>query len=287
MTDAADGAPPWGSGVVTTRARCVLAPNPGPMTLDGTNTWVLLEPGSTEAVVIDPGPLDEPHLRAVLDTVEGLGAHVALTLLTHGHADHAESAGRFAELTRAPVRALGTGTSGQPGQHDRHGHDDLRDGHDLHDGQVLTVGGLEVAVVRTPGHTSDSLSFLLAADNALLTGDTILGRGTTMVAWPDGELAAYLDSLERIETLTGSGAVLRILPGHGPQLPEAAAVVRHYRQHRAERLEQVRAAVAGGASDPRAVVETVYADVSRELWPAAELSVRAQLDYLAHRRSTD
>ncbi len=280
MTAAADGAP-WGSGAVTTRARCVLAPNPGPMTLDGTNTWVLLEPGSTEAVVIDPGPLDEPHLRAVLDTVEGLGAHVALTLLTHGHADHAESAGRFAELTRAPVRALRHGANGQPGQHDRHGHDDL------HDGQVLTVGGLEVAVVQTPGHTSDSLSFLLAADNALLTGDTILGRGTTMVAWPDGELAAYLDSLERIESLTGSGAVLRILPGHGPQLPEAAAVVRHYRQHRAERLEQVRAAVAGGASDPQAVVEAVYADVPREVWPAAELSVRAQLDYLAHRRPTD
>ena len=272
MTAAADGAPPWGSGAVTTRARCVLAPNPGPMTLDGTNTWVLLEPGSTEAVVIDPGPLDERHLRAVLDTVEELGAHVALTLLTHGHADHAESAGRFAELTDAPVHALGTGPNGPHGLHG------------LHDGQVLTVGGLEVAVVQTPGHTSDSLSFLLAADNALLTGDTILGRGTTVVAWPDGELAAYLDSLERIETLTGSGAVLRILPGHGPQLPEAAAVVRHYRQHRAERLEQVRAAVAGGASDPQAVVEAVYADVPREVWPAAELSVRAQLDYLTNRR---
>jgi len=258
--------PAWASGPVTGRAWCVLAPNPGPMTLDGTNTWVLLEPGAAEAVVLDPGPLDETHLQAVLETVEHLGAHVALTLLTHGHADHAGSAARFGELTRAPVRRLGTGQ------------DDLRGG------QLLSVGGLELLVIATPGHTSDSLSFLVAAENALLTGDTILGRGTTVVAWPDGELAAYLDSLERIERLTGSGEVLRILPGHGPQLREAAGVVRHYREHRAERLEQVRAAVASGATGPRAVVELVYADVPREVWPAAELSVRAQLDHLAAER---
>jgi len=259
----------WASGPVTERTRCVLAPNPGPMTLDGTNTWVLLEPGAREAVVVDPGPLDEPHLQAVLATVDRLGAQVALTLITHGHADHAESADRFRELTHAPVRRLGPG------------HDDLSEG------QLLTVGGLEITVVATPGHTSDSLSFLLPAENALLTGDTILGRGTTVVAWPDGELAAYLESLEHIEGLTGSGKVLRILPGHGPQLPEAAAVVRSYRKHRAERLEQVREAVAGGAGDAWSVVERVYADVPREVWPAAELSVRAQLDYLRLHPSDD
>lgn len=253
----------WGSGPVTARARCVLAPNPGPMTLDGTNTWVLLEPGSTEAVVVDPGPLNEAHLQAVLGAVEALGAHAALTLLTHGHPDHAAAAGRFAELTRAPVHALGPGH------------------HDLHDGQRLVVGALEVVVVATPGHTSDSLCLLLPAENALLTGDTVLGRGTTVVAWPDGELAAYLDSLDRIERLTRSGQVLRLLPGHGPQLPDAAHVVRYYLEHRAERLEQVRAAVAAGAADPRSVVERVYADVPREVWPAAELSVQAQLTYLA------
>ncbi len=253
----------WASGPVTARAHCVLAPNPSPMTLDGTNTWVLHEQGSSEAIVVDPGPLDEGHLASVLATVEALGAHVALTLLTHGHADHAESAAHFAELTSAPVRALGRG------------HDDLQDN------QRVAVEGLELVVVSTPGHTSDSLSFLVAAENALLTGDTILGRGTTVVAWPDGELAAYLASLERIEGLTGSGAVLRILPGHGPQLPQAARVVRYYREHRAERLEQVRDAVATGSRSPRSVVERVYADVPRDVWPAAELSVRAQLDYLA------
>ncbi|MEP6800185.1 MAG: MBL fold metallo-hydrolase [Lapillicoccus sp.] len=253
---------PWGSGPVTTRATCVLEPNPGPMTLDGTNTWVLLEPGADLAVVIDPGELDEAHLQRVLATVADLGARVGLTLLTHGHLDHAQSADRFAELTRAPVRGAGHGD-------------------DLADGERIAVGGLELEVLLTPGHTKDSVSLLLPADRALLTGDTVLGRGTSVVAWPDGELAAYLRTLEVIESRTGSGEVTTFLPGHGPVLPQAAAVVRHYREHRVERLEQVRAAVAAGATDARAVVELVYAAVPREVWPAAEQSVRAQLAYLA------
>ena len=254
--------PDWVGGDVTSRATCVLAPNPGVMTLEGTNTWVLMEPGSADAVVVDPGPLVEQHLQRVLDVVARRGARVALTLLTHGHADHAESAGRFAELTGAPVRAIGVG------------HDDLGDG------DRLTVYGLDLAVVATPGHTSDSLSFLLAAENALLTGDTVLGHGTSVVAWPDGELAAYLSSLQRIEAMTGSREVTQILPGHGPTVPDASGVVRYYLEHRQGRLEQVRAAVAAGAADADAVVETVYADVPREIWPAARLSVLAQLDYL-------
>ena len=256
----------WHGGQVTARALCILCPNPSPMTLDGTNTWVLLEPGSTDAIVIDPGPLDERHLQAVVEAVSARGARVAQTILTHAHADHAEGAGRFAELTGAPTRAVGRG------------HDDLADG------DLVTAGGLELRVVATPGHTSDSLSFALAADHALLTGDTVLGRGTTVVAHPDGELAAYLASLERIAHLTGDGEVTAILPGHGPVVPDAAAMVAFYRTHRAERLEQVRQALADGAAEApdvvQAVVERVYADVPREVWPAAAMSVAAQLDYL-------
>lgn len=252
----------WAGGDVTSRATCVLAPNPGVMTLDGTNTWILMEPGAQGCVVVDPGPLDEQHLHHVLEVVARRGARVVLTLLTHGHLDHAESAGRFGELTGAPVRAIGPGHDG------------------LGDGDRLAVDGLDLAVVATPGHTADSLSFLLAAENALLTGDTVLGRGTAMVAWPDGELAAYLVSLRRIEAMTGSGEVTQILPGHGPTVTEAAGVVRYYLDHRMERLEQVRVAVALGAADVEAVLEAVYADVPHDLWPAARLSVRAQLDYL-------
>jgi glyoxylase-like metal-dependent hydrolase (beta-lactamase superfamily II) len=259
----------WTGGQVTTRAHCVLAPNPGPMTLDGTNTWVLVEPGATEAIVIDPGPLDEGHLQRVCRVVAEAGAHVTETVLTHGHHDHAEAAPRFAELTGSRIRAVGRG------------HDDLADG------DVLRAGPLMLRVVATPGHTADSVSFALAADHALLTGDTVLGRGTTVVAHPDGELAAYLASLDRLADLTGNGEVSAILPGHGPVVPDASAMVAYYRTHRHERLEQVRQALADGAAtedDPvEGVLTRVYAEVPRAVWPAARMSIRAQLRYLGVR----
>lgn len=261
-----EGAAPWSGGQVTSRATCVLAPNPGPMTLDGTNTWLIAEPGSHEVVVIDPGPAIETHLQAVADAVSSTDRHVAVTLLTHAHPDHAAGAARFAQLTRSPVRAL-----------DPH----LRLGDEgLSDGDALELGGLTLLVVGTPGHTGDSLSFLLPAEGALLTGDTILGRGTTVVAYPDGQLGAYLDSLRRLRELTAAGRVMSILPGHGPPLPQAGPVIDFYLAHRAERLAAVQAAVQAGLTSARAVVERVYADVDPSLWPAAELSVRAQLDYL-------
>ncbi|MFI5955642.1 MBL fold metallo-hydrolase [Cryptosporangium sp. NPDC051539] len=238
-------------------ATLVRADNPGPMTLDGTNTWVLRAPGSTGCVVIDPGPLLPEHLERV-------AAHgpVVATLLTHGHPDHSEGAARFAEMTGSdvlaadPVHAVG----GQAL---------------IADGEPLEVAGLSLRTFATPGHTADSVSFVIE-DEAVLTGDTILGRGTTVVAWPDGALGDYLTSLERIR---GLGSI-PVLPGHGPVLPDAGAVAAFYLRHRAERLAQVEAAVAAGASTPMDVVQTVYADVDRSVWPAASLSVRAQLDYL-------
>ncbi|MET9621222.1 MBL fold metallo-hydrolase [Streptomyces sp. NPDC006464] len=270
MTDAAalPGQPRGGalSGPATDRAVNVLAPNPSAMTLDGTNTWILSEPDSALAVVVDPGPLDEGHLRHVVATAEKLGKRIALTLLTHGHPDHAEGAGRFAELTGTRVRALDPA---------------LRLGDEgLAAGQVVAVGGLELRVVPTPGHTSDSLCFHVPADRAVLTGDTILGRGTTMVAHPDGRLGDYLDSLRRLRSLTVDDGVHTVLPGHGPVLQDAQGAVEFYLAHRASRLAQVETAVESGHLTSSEVVSHVYADVDRSLWPAAELSVRAQLEYL-------
>ncbi|MER8057341.1 MULTISPECIES: MBL fold metallo-hydrolase [unclassified Streptomyces] len=254
------------SGPATTRAVNVLAPNASAMTLDGTNTWILAEPDSDLAVVVDPGPLDEGHLRAVVDTAEKAGRRIALTLLTHGHADHAEGAGRFAELTGTRVRALDPA---------------LRLGDEgLAAGDVITTGGLELRIVPTPGHTSDSLSFHLPADRAVLTGDTILGRGTTMVAHPDGRLGDYLDTLRRLRSLTVDDGVHTVLPGHGPVLEDAQGAVEFYLAHRAHRLAQVETAVENGHRTAAEVVAHVYADVDRSLWPAAELSVLAQLEYL-------
>ena len=253
------------SGMGTPRAWCVLAPNPSPMTLDGTNTWVIAEPGTAAAVVVDPGPDDEGHLRRVLDAARAGDRQVAQVVLTHGHLDHSAGARRFAELSGAPVGALDPG---------------LRLGTEGYGpGDVITAGGCELRVVATPGHTADSLSLLLPADGGLLTGDTVLGRGTTVIAG-DGSLGDYLSTLDELRSLADTAALHVLLPGHGPLLTDPAGVLDYYIAHRKERLDQVRAARAAGASTPTEVVAVVYADVDKSLWPAAELSVRAQLDYL-------
>lgn len=248
--------------VVTERATRVLAENPGVMTLEGTNTWVLREPGAQRSVVVDPGPDLDAHLEAVL----AVAGDVGLVLFTHRHLDHTESLERFIEMTGAPARSTDP--------------EYCHDAEPLIDGETIDVDGLRIVVVATPGHTSDSTCFRLADEPTLLSGDMVLGRGTTVVVHPDGVLGPYLDSIALLRELTTEGLVERILPGHGPVLDRPAEVLDHYLEHRQERLDQVRAAVAAGATSARDVVERVYADVDQSLWPAAELSVEAQLAYL-------
>jgi glyoxylase-like metal-dependent hydrolase (beta-lactamase superfamily II) len=256
------GSAVWTGGAFGAHGRCVLAPNAGPMTLDGTNTWIVRGRPDGRSVVIDPGPLDGGHLQAV----RSAAGDVVEILLTHGHVDHSEGARALADLLGCGVRALDPAhVYGAEG---------------LQDGDVVEVDELDIRVVATPGHTGDSLSFVVPADKAVLTGDTVLGRGTTVVAHPDGKLGAYLGSLHRLRDLAYEHEVETVWPGHGPVLAKAASVIDYYLAHRAERLDQVRAAVAAGAADASAVVRTVYADVDPRLWPAAELSVRAQLEYL-------
>ena len=265
----------WTGGSFGSRAACVLAPNASMMTLDGTNTWVLREPDARRSIVVDPGPSVLAHLDAVADAA----GEVGVVLLTHHHADHSEAAREFAVRMGCGVRALDPAYRlGSEG---------------LGDGDVVAVDGLEVHVVATPGHTADSLSFLLPAERAVLTGDTVLGRGTTVVAHPDGQLGAYLDSLDRLHALAEEHEVEAIWPGHGPVIEDALGALDFYVAHRRERLSQVEAAVEKLARDtdgpvgddlPRRVVEIVYRDVEPVLWGAAELSVRAQLAYLSGRR---
>lgn len=248
---------------VTPFASVVLAHNPSPMTLEGTNTWIVRAPGASNAVVVDPGPDDIEHLRLVAESVP-----VELVLVTHGHPDHVAGVERFAELTGAPVRAFDPEwcVGGQP----------------LREGEIVRGAGVELRVLTTPGHTSDSVCLLLEhpGGGAVLTGDTILGRGTTVVAAPDGHLGSYLDSLRRLEDLAEG---IPALPGHGPELPDVRAAASAYLTHRGQRLDQVRRVVSerGGGVSSWEVVEIVYADVDRSVWPAAESTVRAQLTYLA------
>jgi len=267
---------PWSGGSFGTRGRCLLAPNPGPMTLDGTNTWVLQEPGASASVVVDPGPIEDGHLERLTAELGDVG----LVLLTHHHFDHAEVAAEFARRKGCAVRAL------EPSL--------CVDADPLVDGEDITVDGLSLRVLTTPGHTADSISLVLPADGALLTGDMVLGRGTTVVAHPDGQLGPYFDSIERMRALAVSGDVRALWPAHGPVLDDALGVLDFYLAHRRDRLAQVESALgelgvpltaelAEDDSLPRQVVEVVYADVDASLWGAAELSVRAQLAYLSHR----
>ena len=255
----------WSGGLYGEH-ECLLAPNPGIMTLDGTNTWILRD--GERSLVVDPGPLSDDHLAAIADRA----GDVQAILLTHHHLDHSEGARELATRLGCGVRALDPAYRlGDEG---------------LHDGDVVEVGDLSVHVIGTPGHTADSLSFLVPAEGAVLTGDTVLGRGTTVVAHPDGQLGAYLDSLDRLHALAVEHEVRTIWPGHGPVIDDALPVLDYYIAHRQERLQQVRDALPllpdwiPPEDVPRKVVEIVYADVDPVLWGAAELSVRAQLAYL-------
>ncbi len=256
------------SEVITNYLRLIIAPNPGPMTLDGTNTWILGDPSLAPPAVVDPGPFDEDHLSAIIDAC---GGQIAMIILTHGHADHSESAAELANRAGCGVRAADPAF--------QVGH------HGLIDRDAVLLGSVGFEVFATPGHTSDSCSLLLRGEDdnvsRLLTGDTVLGRGTAVITHPDGNLADYLDSLDLLSELVESYEVREILPGHGPRVADPAGWLDFYRSHRLERLEMVREALAAGDDSPTAVVARVYADVDRSLWPAAEESVRAQLDYLA------
>ncbi|THV12902.1 MBL fold metallo-hydrolase [Nocardioides caeni] len=268
---------PWSGGEYGARGRCVLAPNPGLMTLDGTNTWILREPGARRSIVVDPGPLHDDHL----DAVAAVAGEVEAVVVTHHHIDHTEAARSFAERMGCGVRGLDA--------------DQCWRADPVVDGEQIELDGLALQVHHTPGHTRDSISLLVEADRALLTGDAVLGRGTTVIAHPDGDLAGYFASLDRMRGLVQDGRVATLWPAHGPVLGDAGGVLDHYRAHRRERLAQVEAALAtlgmtttaldpDVADDPilaRRVVEIVYADVDEALWGAAEWSVRAQLAHLA------
>jgi glyoxylase-like metal-dependent hydrolase (beta-lactamase superfamily II) len=254
---------------VTDTASVLLCDNPGPLTLDGTNTWVLRGPGSDEIVVVDPGPDDDAHIARIAE----LGK-IPLVLISHKHGDHTDGIDKLVGLTGATVRAVGSGF--------------LRglEGRPLTDGEVIDAAGLRITVMATPGHTADSLSFLVDdvpgersdGKGAVLTADTVLGRGTTVIDNEDGSLAQYLDSLRRLQGLGHR----TVLPGHGPDLDDLQAVTSMYLAHREQRLNQVRGALQtlGDDATARQIVEHVYTDVDEKLWDHAEWSVQAQLNYL-------
>ena len=242
---------------LTDRVRLILAPNPSPMTLEGTNTYLIGDDRSV--VVMDPGPNDDAHLASIEAAVAD--ADVSTILLTHKHIDHAEVAERCAELFDAPI-ASNAGAS-------RPGDRAIVEG-DRVDGLLA---------VATPGHSSDHLCFVLEGERTLFSGDHILGRGTTVVAHPDGDMGEYMESLERLKQFE----LDRIFPGHGPVIADPRAVIDEYIEHRLMREAQVVDGLnaAGEPVTPEELVARIYADVDPVLHPVAALSVRAHLSKLA------
>lgn len=236
------------------RVSRILAPNPGPFTGAGTNTYVV---GSVdEALVIDPGPLDPSHRRAIRETIEDL--RPVAVLVTHAHSDHAPLANPLAE----ELAVAACGFADGPG---------FRADRRLVEGDEVRLGREALLALHTPGHSADHLCFRVG--EALFTGDHILGGSSVTVE----DMGAYLASLERLRDLP----LRRIYPGHGPEIDRPAEAIDEYLRHRREREKQILAAVEGGAATVRAVVESVYRGVDPDLHPLAARSVLAHLRKLS------
>jgi glyoxylase-like metal-dependent hydrolase (beta-lactamase superfamily II) len=251
---------------VTARATWLLAPNPSPMTFDGTNSWVLHEPGRRGAVIVDPGPDDPGHLSALVELALEQGGRVDAILLTHGHSDHSAGLRETARRTGAPVLGASSRWCDQ-----------------VIGGGPLDLGGLRVDVIPTPGHSSDSLSFHLPADESMVTGDTVLGRSAPAIMDPDGRVDQTIDSLSLIKELLADGEPL-ILPGHGPLVTDPRAVLAFALTAREARLAQVEEAVRDGHGTVGAIADRLYGPFDERIRRMIEATVRAHLRYLHDRR---
>jgi glyoxylase-like metal-dependent hydrolase (beta-lactamase superfamily II) len=225
-----------------------VAPNPGPYTGPGTNTWIV-DAGPVQ-VVIDPGPDLDAHLAAI-DRRLG-GATVGAVLVTHSHPDHLPLAHRLAEAHRASVLRFP----------------------ELADGDVVRAGRLNLTALHTPGHSADHLCFWIPEDRVVFTGDLVLGKGSSMVTYPEGNVAAYLRSLEKVAALQPR----LLFPGHWDPVTDAMGKLEEYRRHRLEREAQVLAEVRRGGGTARELTLRVYgSEVGEELLVAAEMTMRAHL----------
>lgn len=252
----------------------VIANNPGPFTFTGTGTYIV---GRDEAdagvAVIDPGPPDEAHLQALMTAVEG--RRVTHVLVTHTHRDHAPLARPFAERVGAPILSM------QPPVRQTHASGALDEEEDeafvpdavLTGGERISGDGWTLSALATPGHASNHMAFALEDENALFCGDHAMGWSTTVVAPPDGDMADYMASLDRVI----EAGFDTLWPTHGAPVMHPEPFLVAYRAHRLEREAQVVARLAAGDRTIAEMVPALYAAVDQRLWPAASLSVWAHL----------
>ncbi|MGB8265698.1 MAG: MBL fold metallo-hydrolase [Candidatus Velthaea sp.] len=243
----------------------LVAPNPSPMTLDGTNGYIL-EAGPGALIAIDPGIDDPVHIASFVQAAHDAKARYAAILVTHGHPDHAPGALALRRETGAPVMAHPKAKF----PHDR----------DLEDGVRLSFEDEAITVMHAPGHAQDHLVFWAEKERALFTGDVVVGRGTVVVAPPSGDMRAYQATLQRIFDTYGDIA-LAIHGGHGPTIRSPRSKLREYIEHRRERENQILEILGEGPATIPEIVADIYAEVSHELWPAAARQVLAYLVALA------
>ena len=254
--------------------RRVIAANPGPFTFTGTGTYIVGRPDvGARVAVIDPGPPDEAHLAALLAAVEGQG--VSHVLVTHTHRDHSPLARPFATAVGAPVLAARPPARlvHASGALDEDDDETFAPDVELTGGEVLDGDGWTIEAMATPGHASNHMAFVLREENALFSGDHVMGWSTTVVAPPDGDMTAYLASLDAVIARRFS----TIWPTHGAPIVDPGPFLDAYRAHRLEREAQILAGLAAGPRKIMDMVPALYAAVDSRLWPAAGLSVWAHL----------
>ncbi len=264
--------------------RRVLAPNPSPLTFRGTNSYIL---GEGRVAVIDPGPAIPAHLDAILAAL-GPGGEVAAILVTHAHLDHSGLAPVLAEVTGARVYAAGRATEGRSASMQALAATELAAGGEgldhafapderLADGQVLADERWQVEAVATPGHLGTHLAF--AFGETVFSGDHVMGWSTTIVSPPDGDMGAYMASLDRLAALKARV----LLPGHGPEIRDPAARIAELAAHRRARDAAVHDALGPRPQTAAALARMIYTDTPPALLPAAARNVFAHLLYLSER----
>jgi glyoxylase-like metal-dependent hydrolase (beta-lactamase superfamily II) len=237
----------------------VLAPNPSPMTLEGTNTYLAI--AGSDAIAIDPGPADASHIDAILAAAERRGATIGAIAVTHGHPDHAPGAKLLHERAGAPVYAHPLAT--------------FPFDVSVRDGDRIVAGDAILGVLETPGHAREHVVFTLEPEAALFTGDVVIGRGTVVIAPPNGDMRAYQATLARL--LRDYGDSRTIYGGHGAAITDVRAKLEEYLAHRASREREILTALDAGERTIPELVADIYRNVATFLWPAAARQILAYL----------
>jgi glyoxylase-like metal-dependent hydrolase (beta-lactamase superfamily II) len=258
--------------------RRVVADNPGPYTFLGTNTYVV---GSGHVAIIDPGPADERHLKAIADAIKG--ERLAYILVTHSHRDHCDGARPLQAMLGGEIVAFGpTGTTrgaGIPGLGDAFVDPAFVPDRAVKDGEIVKGKNFALDVLHMPGHAPDHLCFALVGKRTVFTGDHVMGWNTTAIAPPEGNMAAFLASLERLMARHDK----MFLPAHGGRIQTPQRVVKAYIMHRQWREQTILACLDEGIGTIPRIVARLYGTLDANLKGAAALSVRAHLDHLIER----